>query len=76
MKSWKYLSLKINCSTVYKCPVCVHIDGIDIMDNIGAISIISAVCKQGVIVTQICAVILAVVDFCVAGQESSDSNIT
>ena len=46
------------------------------MDNIGAISIISAVCKQGVIVTQICVVILAVVDFRVAGQERSESNIT
>ena len=47
------------------------------MDNIiGAISIISVVCKHGVIVTQICVVILVVVDFCVADQESSESNIT
>ena len=49
------------------------------MHKIGAIlnSIIQQhVAKQGVIVTQICVVILAVVDFCVADQESSESNIT
>ena len=43
-----------------------HVDFI--MDKIGAIPIISAMCKQRVIITQICAIILAVVDVCVEDQ--------
>ena len=51
-----------------------HIDFI--MDKIGAISIISAMYKQGVIVTQIFVVILAVVDVCVKDQRKHWGNIT
>ena len=51
-----------------------HVDFI--MDKVGAISIISAMYKQGVIVTQICVIILAVVDGCVKDQKSNGSNIT
>ena len=52
-----------------------HVDCI--MDKIGAISNISAMYKQGVIVTQIfCVVILAVVDVCVKDQRKHWGNIT
>ena len=44
------------------------------MDKIGAI--ISAMCKKGVIITQIYVVILAVVNFCVEDQESNGGNVT
>ena len=43
-----------------------HVDCI--MDKIGAISNLPEMYKQGVIVTQICVVILAVVDVCVKDQ--------
>ena len=43
-----------------------HIDCI--MDKVGAIFILSAMCKQGIIVTQTCVIILAVVDVCVKDQ--------
>ena len=43
-----------------------HVDFI--MDKVGGISIISAVYKQGVIVTQICVIILAIVDVGVKDQ--------
>ena len=46
------------------------------MDKVGAIYITLALCKQAIIVTQICVIILAVVVFVWRTNQSDGSNIT